>query len=46
LPDPYFLAWDRSGLQKPHGAELRAWIVSIANRQEVQYSALRQPSPV
>ncbi|WP_312891356.1 LysR family transcriptional regulator [Mesorhizobium silamurunense] len=45
LPDPYFLAWDRSALQKPHGAELRAWIVSIANRQEAQYSGLRPAGP-
>jgi LysR family glycine cleavage system transcriptional activator len=43
LPDPYFLAWDRSALQKPLGAQLRAWIVSVANRQEAQYSALRRP---
>ncbi|WP_315918322.1 LysR substrate-binding domain-containing protein [Mesorhizobium sp. SP-1A] len=40
LPDPYFLAWDRSALQKPHGGELRAWIISVANRQEAQYSEL------
>lgn len=37
LPDPYFLAWDRSALQKPHGAELRAWIVAVANRQDAKY---------
>jgi LysR family glycine cleavage system transcriptional activator len=41
LPDPYFLAWDRSALQKPHAAELRAWIVSVASRQEARYSGLR-----
>jgi LysR family transcriptional regulator, glycine cleavage system transcriptional activator len=34
LPFPYFLAWDRSALQKPLGSELRSWIVSIASRQE------------
>jgi LysR family glycine cleavage system transcriptional activator len=34
LPEPYFLAWDRAALEKPFGAELRSWIVSIAKRQE------------
>jgi len=34
LPDPYFLAWDRSALQKPLGQELRGWMVSAAKRQE------------
>jgi LysR family glycine cleavage system transcriptional activator len=34
LPYPYFLAWDRSALQKPFGSELRTWIIASANRQE------------
>ena len=34
LPDSYFLAWDRSALQKPLGQELRVWLVSLAKRQE------------
>lgn len=42
LPDPYFLAWDRSALQKPNGAELRAWIVRVANRQDARYAHLHQ----
>lgn len=42
LPDPYFLAWDRSALQKPNGAELRAWIVLVANRQDARYAHLHQ----
>lgn len=33
LPYPYFLAWDPSALQKPLALEMRALIVSIANRQ-------------
>lgn len=33
LPDPYFLAWDRSALQKPFATELRAWIISTGNVQ-------------
>jgi LysR family glycine cleavage system transcriptional activator len=38
LPDPYFLAWDQSALQKLLGPELRSWVVSIAKRQEMQRS--------
>lgn len=34
LPAPYFLAWDRSALQKPFGPELRTWIITSANGQE------------
>ena len=34
LPEPYFLAWDRAALQKPHGAELRAWLLAAAGRQK------------
>lgn len=41
LPDPYFLAWDRSALQKPHGAALRAWIVAVANRQDAKHQTMR-----
>lgn len=33
LPDPYFLAWERSALQKPLGPTLRNWIVSVAKKQ-------------
>ncbi len=33
LPAPYFLAWDRSALQKPLGPDLRSWILSIARQQ-------------
>jgi LysR family glycine cleavage system transcriptional activator len=32
LPDPYFLAWERSALQKPLGLALRDWIVSAAKK--------------
>ena len=38
LPAPYFLAWDRSALQKPYGSELRAWLISYGHRQEKQWS--------
>jgi LysR family glycine cleavage system transcriptional activator len=34
LPDPYFLAWDLSALQKPFGHELRSWMISVGKRQE------------
>jgi LysR family transcriptional regulator, glycine cleavage system transcriptional activator len=34
LSESYFLAWDRAALEKPYGAELRAWLTSIAKRQK------------
>nr|WP_074072994.1 LysR family transcriptional regulator [Rhizobium gallicum] len=36
LPESYFLAWDRSALQKPFGREFRDWIVRIARQQAAQ----------
>lgn len=33
LSHTYFLAWQRSALEKPLGAELRAWIVKISRRE-------------
>ncbi len=33
LRESYFLAWDRSALQKPYGAEFRDWVVAISRRQ-------------
>lgn len=36
LPEYYFLAWDRSALQKPYGREFRNWVVAISRQQAVQ----------
>ncbi|RUM97028.1 LysR family transcriptional regulator [Pseudaminobacter arsenicus] len=33
LSQTYFLAWQRSALEKPLGTELRAWIIKISRRQ-------------
>lgn len=33
LSHTYFLAWQRSALEKPLGAELRAWLVKISRHQ-------------
>ncbi len=33
LPEPYFLAWDRAVLDRPFGAEFRAFIIAAARRQ-------------
>jgi len=33
LRESYFLAWDRSALQKPYGAEFRDWIIAISRQQ-------------
>jgi DNA-binding transcriptional LysR family regulator len=38
LQESYFLAWDRSALQKPFGREFRDWVIAIA-RQQAQISA-------
>jgi LysR family glycine cleavage system transcriptional activator len=34
LSQPYSLAWDPAALEKPFGAELRAWIQTISRRQK------------
>lgn len=33
MPDPYFLAWNRAALDKPHGAVFRSWVLAISKRQ-------------
>ncbi len=38
LRESYFLAWDRSALQKAHGPEFRDWVIAIS-RQQAQVSA-------
>ncbi|WP_047453120.1 LysR family transcriptional regulator [Rhizobium rhizogenes] len=38
LRESYFLAWDRSALQKPHGGAFRDWVVAIS-RQQARISA-------
>ena len=32
-PQPYFLAWDRTALQKTNGQEFRAWLMAAGTRQ-------------
>ncbi|MDE1947441.1 MAG: LysR family transcriptional regulator [Burkholderiales bacterium] len=45
LAEPYFLAWDRAALQKPFGAEFRAWVIALARRQaELATAALPTPA--
>jgi DNA-binding transcriptional LysR family regulator len=38
LRESYFLAWDRSALQKPYGRAFREWLIAIS-RQQAQASA-------
>jgi DNA-binding transcriptional LysR family regulator len=38
LRESYFLAWDRSALQKPYGRAFRDWLIAIS-RQQAQASA-------
>jgi len=33
LPESYFLAWDRSALQKPFGLQFRNWVMAISRVQ-------------
>ena len=35
MPDPYFLAWDRTALDKPYGALFRSWLLAISKKQGV-----------
>lgn len=37
LPEPYFLAWDRSALEKPFGMNLHRWLISMGKRQQRQF---------
>lgn len=47
LPQSYFLAWDRSALQKTQGHAFRAWLISIAKRQaQASLGPLPRPAPV
>ncbi|MFZ5678051.1 MAG: LysR substrate-binding domain-containing protein [Pseudomonadota bacterium] len=44
LPDPYFLAWERTALQKPLGAALRNWIIAAAKKQAAASAKHINPS--
>lgn len=33
LPESYFLAWDRSALDKPHGQAFHGWLTALGRRQ-------------
>ncbi len=46
LAQTYFLAWELSALDKPLGAELRAWIVRISRRQAALNRELLPGGPV
>ena len=35
MPEPYFLAWNRTALDKPHGAMFRSWVLAISKKQGV-----------
>lgn len=35
MPEAYYLAWNRSALEKPFGAPFRAFVLSISKRQEL-----------
>ncbi|MEP9373627.1 LysR substrate-binding domain-containing protein [Mesorhizobium sp. KR1-2] len=35
MPEAYYLAWNRSALEKPFGAPFRAFVMSISKRQEL-----------
>ncbi len=39
LAQPYFLAWNGTALDRPHGADLHAWLISEARRFDWQPSS-------
>lgn len=51
LPQPYFLAWDRSALNKPFGHEFQQWVLAAGRRQagissgEIALSRLKSSAP-
>jgi LysR family transcriptional regulator, glycine cleavage system transcriptional activator len=34
LPESYYLAWDRTALEKPFGQKFHKWLVSVSKQQE------------
>lgn len=42
LPESYYLAWDRTALEKPFGQRFHKWLVGVAKQQD----AISMPSPV
>ena len=45
LSESYYLAWDRTALEKPFGQRFHKWLLGIA-RQQDQYSAPALPTAV
>ena len=35
LPETYYLAWDRTALEKPFGQRFHKWLLGVARQQEV-----------
>lgn len=46
MPESYFLAWDRAALDRPFGAEFRAFILAAARRQFALSAGREPPMPV
>lgn len=44
MPEPYFLAWDRAALDRPFGADFRAFVLG-AGRRQAALSSGREPAP-
>lgn len=44
MPESYFLAWDRAALDRPYGADFRAFLLAAARRQ-AGLSTGREPAP-
>ncbi len=45
LPEPYFVAWDRSSLEKPLALQLRSWIASLGVSSATAQPMERSLSP-
>ncbi|MGE4064187.1 MAG: LysR substrate-binding domain-containing protein [Rhodospirillaceae bacterium] len=46
MPEAYFLAWDRAALDRPFGADFRAFLLAAARRQAGLSASCRQaPAP-
>jgi LysR family glycine cleavage system transcriptional activator len=46
LSESYFLAWDRSALDKPFGPAFRDWVIALSRAQQVLSSGLANSKPV
>jgi LysR family glycine cleavage system transcriptional activator len=46
LSESYFVAWDRTVLEKPLGAELRTWLFGLGKERDMMAKGQKFPGSV